>query len=107
NIISGNSQYGVVLDLSSSGNQLLGNFIGINAAGTGPLANSIGIDVLGINNTIGGAFTGNVLSGNRNDGVLLVGSGNQVLGNYIGTNASATAALGNRIGIHVVNSFNT
>ena len=51
-------------------------------------------------NTIGGtvAGSGNVISGNTGDGILIYGSGatgNLVEGNYIGTNAAGTAALAN------------
>ncbi len=52
-------------------------------------------------NTIGGtaAGAGNVLSGNGNDGIELVGRGtvqNLIEGNFIGTNAAGTAAFANR-----------
>jgi titin len=52
-------------------------------------------------NTIGGskARTGNVISGNGNDGVEVVNAGtanNLIEGNFIGTNLGGNAALGNK-----------
>ncbi|MBD1927824.1 DUF4347 domain-containing protein [Trichocoleus sp. FACHB-90] len=98
NIISGNS-FGVVV--FGSGNQIQGNYIGTDVTGNIDLGNSAdGISIQGTNNIIGGTTTGarNVISGNNQNGVIIsqVGStGNQVLGNYIGTNAAGTADLGN------------
>ena len=64
------------------------------------MPNTWGIKIVTPNNAIGGAATGarNVISGNDGGGVFILGAdagGNQVQGNYIGTNASGTAALPN------------
>jgi titin len=112
NIVSGNSSDGVLLDSGASGTVLLGNLIGINAANKALANSGNGLDVLSINNTIGGTATGarNVLSGNSKDGLLLAsgGNGNQVLGNYIGTNVYASAALGNGTnGVEIGGAGNT
>src|SRR5262249_23285312 len=79
-----------------------------------------GITVTGANNTVGGPAinvalkgnvsvspgNGNVISGNRNDGVLSASgvSGVQVQGNFIGTNTAGNAALANKVGIEVAGS---
>jgi hypothetical protein len=94
-----------------------GNVIGTNAAGTAALGNNgFGVSVGTSANTIGGstATARNIISGNTSDGVLIgtfnIGGGtdNVVIGNYIGTNAAGTAALGNSVnGVHVVDSSNT
>lgn len=103
NVISSNGTDGVRIEGSSvTGNVVRGNFIGTNAAGNldeQRLGNGdFGINIINAsNNTIGGttAAARNVISGNDGGGVSIGGSGNQVLGNYIGTNAAGDAALSN------------
>jgi len=84
----------------ANGNIVRGNFIGTNLAGTAGLANHTGIGLnTAANNTIGGTAGGarNVISGNTTDGVILLGNstGNQIQGNFIGTDVGGTADLGN------------
>jgi hypothetical protein len=108
NVISGNIGDGVAITQDAHDNVVLGNYIGTNAAGTADLGNSgsgVSITARAANNTIGGTAAGsrNVISGNNADGVRIAGGtvpsavphDNAVLGNYIGTNAAGTAALGN------------
>jgi hypothetical protein len=107
NIISGNTGNGVQISGSTStGNQVLGNYIGTDVNGTagfgGTNFDGVIISASASNNTIGGtsASARNIISGNRNSGVQIHGSasiGNQVLGNYIGTDVSGTADLGNNV----------
>ncbi len=112
NLVSGNSSDGVKLDSSGSGTLLLGNSIGINSVDAALGNGGNGLNILSISNTIGGTTSGsrNVISGNSGDGVLLASgaSGNQVLGNYIGTNIFGKAALGNSTnGIEIGGNGNT
>ena len=84
-----------------------GNFLGTNTAGSAASAN----DGAGIfagnaaaNNTIGGTATAarNIIAANGHGGILLGNTGttgNLIQGNYIGTNASGTAAFPNSGGI--------
>ncbi|MFB0537808.1 MAG: CSLREA domain-containing protein, partial [Anaerolineae bacterium] len=103
NVISGNNQLGVyILGSDATGNQVLGNYIGTAATGTADLGNTLdGVHIHDApDNTIGGtaAGAGNVISGNDFDGVVISSNGatgNQVLGNYIGTDAGGSADLGN------------
>ncbi|MBI4549058.1 MAG: hypothetical protein HY707_13830, partial [Ignavibacteriae bacterium] len=102
NIISGNTLFGISLDLSpTTGNTIQGNFIGTNASGMTPLGNSKGIVINNApNNVIGGtaAGAGNVISGNIGTALEIrdTGStGNRVEGNYIGTRLDGVNALPN------------
>jgi VCBS repeat-containing protein/parallel beta-helix repeat protein len=83
----------------SGGNLIQGNYIGIDATGAVAAGNSgYGILLASGNNVVGGTSVPerNVISGSGIDGVYVAGSsGNIVQGNYIGTNAAGTAALGN------------
>ena len=93
----------------ATSNTIAGNYIGTNFSGTTASAatyNSygIGIENGAPSNTIGGttAADRNIISGNSWYGILIDGAGtnsNQVKGNYIGTNASGTAAVANNSGI--------
>src|SRR5207248_4645152 len=85
-------------------NLVQGNFIGSDRTGTKALGNSsVGVVLFGAatNNTIGGSVTGagNLISANSSGGLSIVGNGtmnNLVRGNFIGTDLSGTAALGNK-----------
>lgn len=104
NVISANSQHGVVLTGAGvTGNTLLGNFIGTTANGSTALGNRRdGVVITGgaSNNTIGGTVAGstNLISGNGRIGVYISGTGtngNLVAANAIGLNAGGTAAIAN------------
>ena len=105
NIISGNGSSGVVMDGSDTmSNTVLGNYIGTNAAGTSAIGNAAGVSIIGgaQNNQVGGALPGerNLISGNGGDGVHISGLGtdhNTVSGNFIGTDATGTSAIGNLV----------
>lgn len=101
NVISGNQEVG--LSLGSSDNVVQGNHIGTDVTGTAAVPNGTGVSMGAGGNTIGGttAAARNVISGNRDDGIRLQGSGNRVQGNYIGTNAAGTAALPNTEGVRL------
>jgi hypothetical protein len=99
-VINGFSDGGIGLQ-TGGGNLIEGNYIGTNAAGTGA-ANSRGngINVQGSSgNLIGGttAAARNVISATNSHGISIFNgaTNNTVQGNYIGTNAAGTAALGN------------
>ncbi len=103
NVLSGNAFDGISIAFSSTRTQVIGNFIGTDVSGTLDLGNTFeGVNINGpsSDNIIGGT-TGaarNVLSGNGSDGIEIQGStatGNQVLGNFIGTQADGLTALAN------------
>jgi hypothetical protein len=101
NLISGNEAHGVSIG-GGTGNLVAGNLVGTDKTGALALRNSgNGVYVSGSSgNLIGGtgSTAHNVISGNAFDGVRIEGAGatgNQVLGNLIGTNASSSALMGN------------
>lgn len=111
NIISGNSNWGVVLsDSRSMQNSIIGNYIGTNATGTMALPNGGGILVWGAGfNRIGGTRSGegNLISGNKLSGVSVGGlmvSDVVIIGNAIGTDVNGNATLGNGSGIDIYDS---
>jgi hypothetical protein len=98
NVISGQTS-GVNI-LESSANYVEGNFIGTDVSGTATLSNNYGVTISGNSNCniIGGKTPGarNIISGNVMAGVQIsAGTTNYISGNYIGTDVSGTARLGN------------
>ncbi|MGI9542869.1 MAG: Ig-like domain-containing protein [Cyclobacteriaceae bacterium] len=105
NLISGNGDDGVTMHSSASSNTVEGNFIGTDVTGTldlGNTDNGVIMNNAATNNTVGGNINAarNIISGNDSDGVEIYGAGttgNQVLGNYIGTDVNGTADIGNSV----------
>jgi CSLREA domain-containing protein len=125
NVISGNGGYGMYSD--GTGVKVRGNYIGVNAAGTAALGNHgdgvfVRLDYYkdkGEDVVIGGTKAGdrNIISGNKGSGVV-IGYINEddyhldppnvvrVEGNYIGTDITGTAGLGNQEdGVRVVTYY--
>ncbi len=112
NLISGNSVDGILLDPTTSNNLVQGNKMGTDAAGTAAIGNGTGTVVQGPANTIGGSTPAdrNVISGNGAYGIEVIGTGanNSIEGNYIGTDVTGAAALGNSgIGVMIQTAGNT
>ena len=113
NIISGNANDGIDIDGSgTSANVVAGNLVGTDVTGTQPVGN--GADGLQIysgatGTTVGGTAqgSGNVISSNASSGIEIQGVGTQgtvIQGNWVGTDSSGTADLGNGVyGIEVDN----
>jgi CSLREA domain-containing protein len=90
------------INIAPEGVHILANYLGTDPSGTASLGNNFGICMQSGSNQIGGTTPAerNVISGN-NIGIDFfkpkAGAANTVIqGNYIGTNASGTAALGNK-----------
>ncbi|CBN56821.1 beta strand repeat-containing protein [Kamptonema sp. PCC 6506] len=137
NFISGNDRSGNtdsgddanigIEGVGTNNNIVVGNFIGTNATGTGlaggapavigtpPSGGQRGILITGgaQSNIIGGTAAGdrNIISGHLQSGIEIRNnnsSGNQIIGNYIGTDAAGTGALANRLnGIFINGGNNT
>ncbi|HEY5298240.1 MAG TPA: M12 family metallopeptidase [Verrucomicrobiae bacterium] len=91
NFISGNGNYGILIDFSSSGNIVQGNTIGLDAANRAAIPNDYAAVVLysgTTSNLIGGVTPGaaNLISGSTADGVQVLFAGttnNTIRGNSI------------------------
>jgi hypothetical protein len=118
NLVINNFLLGTGIRVQSSSNFIQGNYIGTDATGTFKQTSKMDNGVLIIGgagyNTVGGTGVRNVISGNK-QGVVIDATGltdpfvfmasrtfNQVLGNYIGTNAAASGVLGNDLyGVYI------
>jgi titin len=100
NLISGNTQDGVVTGGSTTGDVIEGNLIGTDVTGTLAIPNDFyGIELDSGSTTIGGLTPAarNIISGNFYAGVVLFQSpsvNNLVEGNYIGPDITGTQILG-------------
>src|SRR5439155_200102 len=110
NLISGNGSSGIFFTAASSNNLVAGNWIGVDVSGSAAVPNAAnGIHVFGAPNV---AISRNVISGNGTSfgaaGIRIPNGASdaRVQGNFIGTNAAGTAALGNRAGIHLETANN-
>ena len=84
--------------INGSNNVIAGNFVGLNADGTGALNQfGIGLRVAGNNNRVGGLLPAdrNVIGGALISGASIVvdGTGNQILGNWCGTDVAGSVVL--------------
>jgi hypothetical protein len=107
NLISGNTNDGVrISGFGAEGNVVIGNHIGLDSSGSAALGNGEhGVEIVNgaARNTVGGMTEGerNVVSGNARHGIVIGDPGgdeNVVSGNYIGTDSTGTAAIGNGFG---------
>ena len=107
NIISANAGDGISMEVGANDNTVQGNRIGTDVTGSQRLGNlGNGITVTASDgNIVGGVGLRdrNIISGNNESGVRFYGAtNNDVSGNFIGTDASGTADLGNiRAGVEI------
>lgn len=113
NVISGNSGHAIHLrGATPARNVIAGNFIGPDVTGLKRLGNGRGVSIeAGSSNRLGGATAAerNVISGNSSDGVavLFPAGGNEILGNWIGVDATGSGALSNSaVGIYLTGHSN-
>jgi hypothetical protein len=99
NVISANDEGIIIGGAGADNNVVKGNLIGVDASGSAAMSNRNGVHIYAEAraNIIGGTDPGdrNIISGNNGVGITIRGSANIVQGNYIGTDASGTAAIPN------------
>ena len=106
NVISGNSNAGVLLAGGATLNELHNNYIGTDESGTEAVPNFVGVLIDGAsNNTVGsevGAST-NLIAGNTTSGIEIQGAatGNMIFNNQIGTGTSGSLGAPNGQGIRI------
>jgi VCBS repeat-containing protein len=98
-VVSGNGGSGIVVE-GAAGVSITGNRIGVATTTGAPLGNALDGILLTAGAT-GTRVSGNVIGGNGGAGVRISGDtpGNVVQGNWIGTDATLSAALGNHDGV--------
>lgn len=110
NVISGNSDVGIYITTPMGRSLVQGNYIGLDPGGTLSYShtnNFTGVLIVDSpSNTIGSAAAGarNIISGNRGEGVKLLGSearNNRIDSNYIGTDAAGVNAVSNHTAIFI------
>ena len=99
--------YGI--GVGGSGSHVIsGNYIGLDLTGKIALGNFTGIGISSPDNIIGGTTPAerNIISGNASNSGIGIGgvqtTNNVIEGNYIGTDVTGTIALGNNVGIYVI-----
>jgi hypothetical protein len=105
NLVSGNSQNGILIDSGSSNNILYGNFVGTTSDGNHSLGNTLdGVAIQNADNNslIGCDFTQNpfvyynVISGNGENGLHVTDSNGTVIqANFFGIGADNSTVVGN------------
>jgi len=103
NIISGNTNAGVIIGATGTGNTIERNYIGVDID-SGPLGNGVGVDIEGSDNIV---QNGNLISGNMREGIAIGGNGNLVRLNPIGMDITQAKAVPNGTGIRITGSNNT
>ncbi|HHS12438.1 MAG TPA: T9SS type A sorting domain-containing protein [bacterium] len=97
NVIAGNGYFGITISQTEHV-RVLNNFIGVRADHGDTLGNGYsGIGIRGRFNEIG---PGNVISGNKRDGIEIsseAADSNRVFGNFIGTDSTGTRAWPNEM----------
>ncbi len=110
NVVSGNNN-GIIVSGGATTVVVSGNLVGTDITGSFaiPQGNGIQADgnvLIGGTSTAGGNFNvaGNLVSGNSNWGIVISGTGGEILGNRIGLDLKETTKIPNGTGIQVIGS---
>jgi CSLREA domain-containing protein len=99
NLVSGNPNNGIALDVVVEETQVLGNFVGTDITGTADIGNAF--DGVSLNSAsdseVGSPAAPNVVSGNGADGIRVANAAadNEVQANLVGVDAAGEASLSN------------
>jgi parallel beta-helix repeat protein len=118
NVIAGNDTGTGIILYHADNNTIVGNKIGTNSSGTSALGFDYGMEILNSQgNIIGGTASGarNLISGNEYHGIFIddyanaapYSDDNEIIGNYIGTDITGNAILGNQNGIYLSDATGT
>jgi len=95
NIVAGNEDEGI--EVQGDRAIILSNLVGVS--GTPPLTTipngGTGIEIVGDDAKIGEVDFGNAVAANGRNGIGLIGDGDSVISNFIGTDSAGTPGLGN------------
>jgi len=113
NIIVGQSVYALYLgDVPRPRNNVVqNNYFGVTPDNAS-MPNGTGIMLAGADSNLiggargGGVMEGNVIAASQADALILMGDGNTVSGNYIGTDVNGAAAMGNITGVNIMGNGN-
>ncbi|MDB5301728.1 MAG: Cna domain protein [Phycisphaerales bacterium] len=96
--VNGFSGIGIHVAFGADGATLQANYVGTTASGMAAWANGTGILV----DATGVLVVGNLISGNSLDGLRVTGGSARVVANFVGTDITGAAALGNgSVGIKI------
>lgn len=98
NVVSGNLSHGIEIGDNGTDNRVWGSYIGTDTAGSLARPNGgAGIQIVGSGNIVGDVTSNkrNLVSGNAVVGLRIYGNANQLIGNFVGVNATGTQAIGN------------
>ncbi len=108
NVIAGAGNE-VIVEAPGAGTTIQNNYVGTNATGSAAVGGFQAVIVFANNVLVGGPTSAerNVIAGSQNSGVVVSGAdGASLYNNYIGTDKTGTAALGNHSGVVIDGSTN-
>ncbi len=109
NLISGHTGGSGIGTSSANNCYIYQNIVGLDSTLSNAKPNTVGMDIKTSSYIYvgqqGSPSSGNVIAANTNQGILLDGGNyNEIYGNYIGTNLSLNASLGNAEGIAIIDN---
>ncbi len=109
NIVSGNTNYGILLTSTAQHNTVAHNLVGVTETPEINFGNRYAIVVQGNNNTVGDVSDSNtnVAGSSSLYGIQVDGNYNQIINNYVGIHLNGSLASNIKSGIFVLGHHNT